>query len=365
MADETETTPAAEKTETAPSTTKSNHLLETDKNSPDPDEVELQAALKEVEDEGKAPAGDETPAVETPKSEAAETPAAKTPATTDNNNVPVAALQDERNKRHEAEDLARKNASSALYWKGVADGKYPDPRRPKEETTEPTADETREAEIKSEMTDLAKQVDAGTLSVEEQEAKRQALDDELAGIREERILGKVKAVAPQAGNDLYLQTLTGKLEEADPWIKNVPENDIQNLIPFARDMLAKDGVDMTAINGTPIGDYRLREALIKTAKQFGFNERYAGETTPAAPKAPDSSVTRPTADHLKEKQELQAKAPGAPSGTTAPANTWTEERVSSMDSVDLETMPMSELKKLTENLDRQATATRTSTTTRR
>lgn len=325
--------------------------------SQDPDEMELQAALKEVEDEAKEPAATTTegeqPPAETPK-HADESPKM----------VPVGAVQDERGKRQEAETLARKNAETAIYWKGVAEGRYPDPRRNEPETPEPSTTDKRGSEIKSEIAGLANQVDAGTLSFAEYQAKRQPLDDEYAQIRDDQIVEKVKAAMPKPDNDLRLQELTGKIESENPWLEKVPNDEIQMLIPFARQDLAAKGIDLDSMAGTAAGDLRLREALVERAKVFGYDKRYGGAGQPAK-NAPAAPVKAPTEEQRKAKEQLALTAPPTPIGTHAPGESMNSERVDAMSSLDLETMPMGELKKLTDKLEREATSIRTSSPTRR
>ena len=368
MADEsTSATPAVE-TETKPAeeqTAKTNHVLETPVDGPDPDEAELKAAEAEVAAEAKAaaeaPPPEATPAA-TPAAAPAETPVA-TPGA-EPAMVPVTAVQAERQKRQDVEEAYRKQVATTLYYKGVADGRLPIPQGGEQQ--QPPARTDRVKDIRAEQRELSKQVDAGTLSTEEYEAQRQTLDDELLEIREQRLLDEAKRSMPQSGHDLYLETQTAKLETENPWVKNIPGDEMESLIPFARKALATKGIDMKSINGTPAGDYRLREALIDIGKEFGFDKRYAAAPaagTPAAPAPP--VVARPTEAQRKEKEALAASAPPTPVGTTAPVTTWSEERVASMDALDLENMPMSELRRIGDTIDREAAAARTHTTYRR
>jgi len=360
MADEPEITPAT--TETPAVETKTNHVLETSADAPDPDQAELDAALAEVEAEGKtAPVTDNPPADPvTTETGAVETPAA-TPA--EAQQAPLAATMDERRRRQDAEKVARDNAARALYWKGVADGRLPAPKGATEVVHDPVADESRN--IRSRQKELAKQVDEGTLSTEEYEDQRQKLEDRLLEIRDDNILAKAKAAAPDSSKDLYLQTLTDDLSNKHKaWLDNVPTKDLLRLVPFAKDELAAAGVDFAALEDTPLGDFRLREAVIATAIKFGFDELYKSATPTAAP-ASTAPVARPTKEQLDEKTKLAAGAPPAPVGATAPVNTWTNERVESMDSLDLENMSMADLKRVGETLDRDAASTRVHAPTRR
>mgnify|MGYP001588599337 CR=1 FL=1 len=67
--------------------------------------------------------------------------------------------------------------------------------------------------------------------------------------------------------------------------------------------------------------------------------------------------------------DLETIAPARASNfwfdTTAPASTWTEDRVENMDSVDFENMPMAQLKQIGELIDREAANKRVSTVGRR
>ena len=350
---------------------KSNHLLETDPNSPDPDEAEFQAALKEAEDEAKTaatetPPGETPPATppssETPPADAAQHPEPSTPQ------APVAALQDERQKRQKAEEEARKNAATAAYWQGVAEGKYPDPRRP--QSPEPTQPQPRAGDdkikaIRSDMKALAAQVDKGTLSTEEYEEKRALMEDEISTIREERIKSDIRA----SQSDMYLDTATTQLENANSWIKKVPTDELLDLTNGAVRDLRAAGVDYDSIAETPMGDYRLRVALVERAKRFGFDKTYGGGAAPAAETptapAPASPTAVPTAEDIAAKKALALHAPPAPQGTGAPANTWTEQRVEEMSDLDLENMSKAELARLGNEMDRQATARRSASPTRR
>lgn len=363
MADEAEATtptPAEETTTPTPAAEpggKTNHVLETPVDGPDPDEAELKAAEAEVAAEAAAAA--ETPAADaTPAADPAATPDA-TPAAAPGGEpatVPVTALQAERQKRQDLEEAYRKQVATSVYYKGVADGRLPVPQGG-EQPTQP-AKTDRIKEIRNAQRDLGKQVDAGTLSTEEYEVQRQQLEDELLEIREQRILSEAKAAIPT--HDLVLEERTDKLEADHPWVKNIPDHKMSNLIPFARDHLIEQGVDFKAVAGTPKGDLLLRQAIIDVGKEMGFDKKYAQPGTPATP-APAAVNATPTAAQVKEKVDLAAKAPPVPQGTTAPVTTWSEERVTSMDTLDLENMPMHELRRIGDTIDREAAAARTHT----
>lgn len=357
MADESETktpTPATETPPAGESPPTPAAPTPTPVEDVDPDQAELDAALKEVDAEDKAKAA--TPPAETPP---AETPPAETPPAPETTTVPVAALQEERRKRQEAEEAYRKSVSTALYYKGVADGRLPVPQR----EDEPPAPKTdRIKEIRAAQRELGKQVDAGTLSTEEYEVQRQALDDEILGIREQRLLDEVKQSLPQGGHDLFLEEKTDALETANPWVKKIPQDEIELLIPFARKELKASGFDLTSVAGTPIGDFKLREALVKVAQRQGFDKMYGGEAAAAPAGTPATPTARPTAEQIAAKAALAAGAPPTPVGTTAPATTWNAERVETMDSLDLENMPMADLKRIGEAMDREAATARVHTT---
>lgn len=317
----------------------------------DPDEEELQEALKAVEDESKATP---TPAATTTTPE---TPAATTPPPAE---VPVAAVQDERKKRQEAEELARQSMARELYWKGVADGKFPMPGVKGDPTPTATPDQSRIKQLRGEQKALAAQVDEGKLSVAEYEEKRGVLEDEIGVVREQSTLAK-----SQAAPDLYLGTITAKLEEANPWIKSVPVAELLDLVPGAERDLVAAGVDFDAIRGTPMGDYRLREAVAARGIRRGFDKEYGQQTEqPAATTTPTVTAV-PTDAQRKEKDDLAKRTPPVPTGTTAPANAWTAERVESMDALDLENMSAKDLKAVGDILEREAASTRVSSPTRR
>lgn len=342
---------------------KSNHVLETPADSPDPDEAELADALKAVEAEGNGA----TPAPE--PSLSLDTPPAPPPAPIVEpaapQMVPVSAVQDERTKRQAAETEARNMAARALYYQGVAAGKYPVPNVDPA-TPPPSPVDDRTQAIRTAQAELADQVDKGTLSVKEYESKRSLLDDELYEIRETRTLEKVNA---SKGGDLYLDAVTGHLASENPWIDQVPTEELLDLQPGAIRDLERAGVNFKAIAGTPMGDYRLREAVIGRAKRRGLDREYGQQppaqpgAAPATPAVPPNTI--PTEADRKAKEALALGAPPTPSGTNAPVNAWTEERVEGMDSVDLENMPMADLKRLGSMMDQQATARRVNTPTRR
>lgn len=369
MADEALTTPETPAAP-APAETekKTNHLLETPADGPDPDQAEMDAALAEVAAEEKAKTdGTETPAAAAEPAAAAPGAAAPAaaPAAPETTMVPVAAVQEERTKRQNAEEEVRKRTATALYWKGVADGKYPDPKGTREAAPAPAPERAAEKAIKDKMSELADQVDAGTLTVKEYEAQRQELDEQLGQIREDRVMDRVKAAIPRASDDLYLQTLTKQLEDQNAgWLNNMPDDEIRRLRPFAEEHLREAGVNLAEIAGTPIGDYQLRNAIVEVAKEMGRDKKY-GAASSAAPAAPGAPAVRPTAEQLKEKERLAALAPPAPVGTTAPANSWTADRIDAIDPLDLENMPLAELKRIGDQLDRNVAATRVPTTTRR
>lgn len=358
MADDKETQATTPATETpageTPVTTPA--AAETPVEGVDPDQAELDDALKEVAAEDKVRA--ETPETET----ATTTTETSTAPAGEAAMVPLAVAQAERAKRQELEEAYRKSVATTAYYKGVADG-----RLPIAQASEPEPKADRVKEIRAAQRDLGKQVDAGTLSTEEYELQRQALDDEMLEIRDRRLLDEVKQSQPQAGHDLYLETQTAALETANPWVKNIPQDEIQLLIPFARKELKASGFDLVSVAGTPVGDYKLREALIKVAARQGFDKQYAADpaAAPAGTPAPAKLGTVPTEAQRKEKEALAASAPPTPVGTTATATTWTSERVESIDPVDFENMSMADLKRVGEVMDREAATQRSHTTTRR
>lgn len=329
-----------------------------------PDELELEEALAAVEAEGNTPAEDNPlPAAVTP------TPAVETAPAAASATVPIAAVQDERQKRQDAERRAtdaeeevRKRTGTALYWKGVAEGKYPDPRNANGVDAVPSP----KAEIRGEMRALAAKVDAGTMSFEEAETQRQALEDKLDGIRETEIMARVQKSLPTPDNDLFLQTLTSELEAKNAgWIEKVPDDELLALVPFAKKDLMAAGFDVDKHAGTAIADIRLREAVAAKAKEFGFHTKYGSGGAENAPAKPATQMVAPSAQDLADKDALRKAAPPVPSGTSAPADPWNADRVEQMDSLDLENMSKADLARLGDKLDREAAATRTTGSSRR
>lgn len=353
----------------APANTPTPSPAQPDNDAVDPDEAELQQALADVEAEGKAAAAAASEAENAPTDPAAPAspaqsaaPAEPAPAAPAPTMVPVAVVTEERDKRQEAEKLARSSVAAAAYWKGVAEGRYPDPGIKK--PAEPTPDD-RIADLRAQQKALSAKVDEGVLSTAEYEEQRTALEDQIYEIRESKILNQVKATQPKQ-SDLYLDQLTQTIETQNAtWLPNVPDDEIQAMVPLAKKDLAAAGFDIDANAGTAMGDYKLREAVVARLKTFGYDTRY-GKTDPAPGAEPANKLnTKPSKEQLDEKRKLAAAAPPTPSGINAPVNSWTPDRVEEMDSLDLENMSRAQLRALGDEIDRQTNAHRVSTGARK
>lgn len=329
-----------------------------DYDAPDPDQVEFEEALAEVAEEEKVKgATGETPAATTPAlttEPVATTPAAHAPPV----QVPVAAVIEERAKRQDAEAAAQKNAQTAAYWKGVADGTYPNPNGVARTHVVADPEPTDLDVIRGQQKSLAERVDQGSLSMADFVVENAKLDDQVHALR------RADLIAETSGQgDMYLDTITSKLSNENPWIERIPADELVALKPFAIKDLIRAGVDYQSIAGTPMGDYRLREAVISRARNFGMDQQY-GAAAPA-PTTPTAPSTTPTARHLDEKIRLAAQAPPALPGMGAQAQTWTEDKVDDMNSLDLENLPMDQLKRVGDSVDRDVSTRRTTAPGRR
>lgn len=349
---QTETTPPAPVT---PPAAKTNHLLESE--GYDPDLKELEEAEAAVKAEEAAAASGEQPPAETPPAEAPPGGEEEKPAAT--TQVPVAVVQAERDKRQDAESIARKAVQSAAYWKGVAEGRFPLPgarSQEQEPPAPPKPSRERRTEIRSEIETLAEQVDAGTLTVKDFEKQKGALEDELDDLR----LAEIQSAMPKGG-DLYLDTMTKQLEDQNPWLANVPDDEISVFTTLAKKDLLARGYDLKGKAGSPEADYQVRCALIDRLKKHGF----ASSEAPPAPPAPKTPGAKPTPAQVKEKEEIAAGAPPRPKGPAAPAEGWTPERVEEIDSLDLENMSMRDLRRIQESVDHNESARRVHTASRK
>jgi hypothetical protein len=320
----------------------------------DPDELELLEAREAAKtEEAATPA---TPAVEgaagtapaaTPEAPAGTPPPPKPAAV----RIPKARLDEALGERDKA-------LQDAAYWRGRAEASAPAaPGQPGQ--PQPAAALTPEqsiAAIRAEKITLAKQFDAGEISMEAYEAKRDALDDKVATIREDALVSKVKPAASNTGGDaLYLDTATAELERAHPWTQVFQavgtESDWKYLEGQARERLAERGVEL---KGT-IGSYHLREEMAKLADEFGpalvgarataKGIALPGQTAEPQlqPGTPQPKALSPQAKALTAKLALHASAPPSvpamSGGTSGTPGVMTDSQIEMMSEDDYDKLP--------------------------
>lgn len=298
---------------------------------------------------------DDFQVVGAPQSDPAPAPGqpAQAPANVPPGFVPVQALQSERAKRQEAEKRAAFLEGQNAVLKDTPVGAPKGTPQPAPQPAERTA-----AVIRAEQVALAKKADAGELSLEEYEAQRGTLDDELFEVRTKHLQ------TPQApvGSDLYLDEMTDQMIQQNPWVDKMTAQEIADLQPFAHRAIAAKGIDLASLPPAR-QDLLIRKATIGVAKSFNFDKRLGGAApapssapAPGAQPAPAAPGKQPVLARLDPAQVtrklvLAAHQPPRPNGQAAPGNSMTSERVLSAATTAFESMTDDEFRQTLASLE--------------
>jgi hypothetical protein len=239
---------------------------------------------------------------------------------------------------NEVNARAAKAEQDAAYWRGVAEARGGLPLtagNPGTATAAPApTPEQRLTEIHTAIDVLAKKFDDGDITMADFKRQERELTNKEHAVREELTLAKVKpSDAPRASEELYLDTLTANIEEANPWVgvfdQVATKAEWDSMTHMAKGNLVDRGIDPT--KGT-LGSYELRKEMASLITKLApalIAERATakgitlpGQQPPAAPAATTPQARpalSPVAQARAAKLAQRADAPpnlGAISGTT-------------------------------------------------
>lgn len=186
--------------------------------------------------------------------------------------VPVAVARAERQARQKAEQ-------DAAYWRGRAEAAHElaeEVQKPSDERPTLTPQQRLE-QIRQERIAIADDYDAGNIKTRDWEEKRLALEDEERQLREQMSPPRNASPAPQS--DLGLEERTQQLERDYPILTKVTAEELQPLVPIARQQAAREG---RPIQAGAAGTLELRTRVAKLANTFYGT----GQQPPALPEPP-------------------------------------------------------------------------------
>lgn len=199
--------------------------------------------------------------------------------------------------RHKTKQLEQQNLllqGQVQALSAIAQGKSEPGQEMEPEPKAPTLDSIR-AQKKAD----AKAFDAGDISAEELEARRQALDDQEWELR----TASIRQPQPQAqpATDLQLEQATAKLEADYPVLSILTADDIEPLAQLAYRQAARDG---KPIQPGAVGTLELRTRIAKIAQQMYGGGTQGGTQTPQA-----QTELSPQARAREAKLDMAARMP--------------------------------------------------------
>jgi hypothetical protein len=157
--------------------------------------------------------------------------------------------------------LAEKEQEAA-YWRGVADARAASPAAATAQAAQPPTLEQRLAQLYAAQDALAEKFDAGEITMAEFTRQERELRQQEQQLREEQLAAKLKpAAATSQADELYLDTLTAKLEQEHPWV--LPFNAVATQAEWdfverqARENLTQRGIELRG----SIGTFELRKEM--------------------------------------------------------------------------------------------------------
>jgi hypothetical protein len=262
-------------------------------------------------------------------------------------------------------------AQDAAYWRGVAEarGQAPSPGQPPQQPQQ--TPEQRIAALHQNIDALATRFDNGEITMSEYTRQQRELTTQEQAIRDEALAAKLKPAnqpAPKSssGDELYLDTLTGQLEAAHPWVAvfdrlgQSAEPEWNYLLQRATDVLIQKGIDP---GSGKIATYELRKEVARLADELGpsligARAQAQGISLPGSPspQQPNGQVPNgkpalsSTAQARQTKLQLQNEAPpnlqaltGAPGNATGEP---TAAQLEAMSDEDIGKLPDSIRRKL-------------------
>lgn len=231
----------------------------------------------------------------------AEEGAAK-PAPDDEDEAKAKAAEGKRSKEVDAIVALRKHSQMLAEQNAMLQGQVMAlskiaTAKPNEAPKEPVKD--RLVEIKGQQKALAKQVDAGEMTIEDYEDKRAVLEEEVFEIRLERKQPKQQQQQTAPTEDLYLAEQTAKLAQNYQFLNELTEEDMAPFYDLAIRQAAREGVRLVGASGT----LELRKRMVELAAKVYQPEAKKEAAKPVADQSNDKSAA------LEAKLKLQERMP--------------------------------------------------------
>lgn len=259
----------------------------------------------------------------------------------------------------------------AAYYRGQAEALKQVPaagqgqQQQQQQQQQPTP-EQRLVDIKQQRIALAKKFDEGEITAVQLEEGRADLDDKAQAIREDQFAAKLKPAPQQPSaseNDLYLDSVTARLEQQHPWVSVfnalVPEDGDVNKDPDwmyvrsrAFEAMKEKGLPLNQGQTT---SYHLRSEMARLMDELGptlvaDRATRLGITLPGAQRSqqqPTNGKQQPSiSPQASARQSALAKAAGAPPDLAAmrgnqgdPTGAMTEERMERISEDEFDALP--------------------------
>lgn len=319
----------------------------------DPDDLELEqlrTAAKAEETAGQGQSGE---------GEGGATPAAAPTPQPDQPRAPAPMIP----KARLDEVLRQKEQSEleAAYWRGQAEARQtpqaPAPGSPQQQQPAPVdGPEQKLAGIHARQDQLAKQFDDGEITLADFTRQNRELTNEELVLREEQLVAKVRPAAPAQGqaDELYLETMTAKLEEEHPWVQVFDQvgtkSDWAYLKTRAIENLTERNIDPS--KGS-MGKFELRREMAKLADELGPSlvaqrAKASGIAIPGQPAAAPAAGTQrpnlsPAAQARAAKLNMAADAPPDVTSMTSSGTDigYTAAQLEGMSDEDIANLPAS------------------------
>jgi hypothetical protein len=179
--------------------------------------------------------------------------------------IPKARLDEESAKRKDAE-------KAAAYWQGRAEQAATAAPAAKQGDQQQQPPAVTVESINREIDALSDKFDNGEITMKEFKAKERELNAKADALRAPAQQQQQQPVQSD-GNELYLETLTEKLEEDHKWVKPfnavATETEWNFVASKARENLAARGVEIKGKGA--IGSYNLRKEISRVIDQIGPN----------------------------------------------------------------------------------------------
>lgn len=297
----------------------------------DVDDIELEAALAEAkaEEAAKEPPKGDAATGQPPQGAKPDEPKPGTPPTQpESPMIPKARLDEVLSERGKfAEDNAKLQQEIA-YLRGIVDargGTPPASGQPPTQTQEPTP-EQKLAAIQKDIDKLAEKFDAGEITMADFKRQERELQNLEFTLREEVLLGKVKQQQPvPAGNALYLDDMTARLEQQHPWVAEFEffdsKADWDYLKAVAIERMLEQKLDP---RDGDLGKFNFRKEVAQAADEFGpallgARMAKAGRTPPGQATSPTTTPQAQLSPAAKARQDKLGTAAGAPPDLTSMA----------------------------------------------